>query len=121
MRLIDADELQKKESCGLICARNVRNAPTVDAEPVRHEGHTTFIDTNNLEGYADRIIVGQGTQCKVYYADESVRHGRWELETSKYLRRCSACEKVTFCRGAGRHYDYCPNCGAKMDMEVQDD
>ncbi|MBO7309518.1 MAG: hypothetical protein J6V38_07810 [Kiritimatiellae bacterium] len=49
---------------------------------------------------------------------EPVRHGRWELETSKYLRRCSACEKVTFYRGAGRHYDYCPNCGARMDLEV---
>lgn len=52
---------------------------------------------------------------------QPVRHGRWDLETSKYLRRCSACEKVSFYRGAGRYYDFCPQCGAKMDLEVQDD
>lgn len=59
--------------------------------------------------------------AKVGLHVKPVRRGRWELETSKYLRRCSACEKVSFYRGAGRHYDYCPNCGAKMDLEVQDD
>ena len=47
----------------------INNAPTVDAEVVRHEGNTTFVTTNNLDAYADRIIVRQGNWCKVYYRD----------------------------------------------------
>ena len=45
------------------------SAPAVDAEPVRHEGSTTFVTTDNLDAYADRIIVRQGNWCKVYYRD----------------------------------------------------
>ena len=93
-------------------------APTIDAEPVRHEGNTTFVSTNSLESYADRIIVGQGTLCKVYYRDEPVRHGRWyqkRISVPKgkgqtYLVwACSLCHKHEKKRS-----DYCPNCGAKM-------
>lgn len=53
-----------------IAIKRAKNLTTVDAEPVRHEGNTTFITTENLGDYADRIIVGQGTFCKVYYGDE---------------------------------------------------
>ena len=38
-----------------------------------------------------------------------VRHGRWESYT-KNLGECSNCGYVVSIR-----YDYCPNCGAKMD------
>lgn len=41
-----------------------------------------------------------------------VRHGRWERYT-KNLRECSNCGYVVSIR-----YDYCPNCGAKMDGGV---
>lgn len=99
-----------------------KNAPAVDAEVVRHEGNTTFVETNNLDAYADRIIVGQGNICKVYYADEPVRHGRWILEacgfdmyqrTTDCVFRCSECGLR-----AGNKYPYC-HCGAKMDAEVK--
>lgn len=58
---------------------------------------------------------------------EPVRHGRWE-RMDEYCNhsktfRCSVCKGnveysyfTRFCE-----YDYCPNCGAKMDLEVQDD
>lgn len=52
-----------------LAMEQVKEAPTVDAEPVRHEGNTTFITTDNLDAYADRIIVRQGNWCKVYYRD----------------------------------------------------
>lgn len=52
-----------------------------------------------------------------------VRHARWVLEyTTPYddprwknraLKRCSACGWTNACR-----YNFCPNCGAKMDEEV---
>ena len=47
-----------------------------------------------------------------------VRHGRW-IETGKGLLgtasyKCSDCEfPMPFYNG----YNYCPNCGAKMDLE----
>lgn len=47
----------------------VNSAPAVDAEVVRHEGNTTFITTDNLDAYADRVIIRQGNWCKVYYRD----------------------------------------------------
>lgn len=54
---------------------------------------------------------------------EPVRHGRWKLEpTNPYddpgyknrmIKHCSCCGWQNACR-----YNYCPNCGAKMDGEV---
>jgi hypothetical protein len=54
---------------------------------------------------------------------EPVRHGRWEehLEPIRWCEddvdvfyKCSACQ----CTVHGES-NYCPNCGAKMDEEVQ--
>lgn len=59
---------------------------------------------------------------------EPVQHGRWidmqEDDATEGMWRCSAC-------GSDQYFDimtpvecgayYCPNCGAKMDVEVQDD
>jgi len=52
---------------------------------------------------------------------EAVRHGRWIAENIRkksYLRQCSACNKIAYFCGTGCSYNYCPNCGAKMDAEV---
>lgn len=50
-----------------------------------------------------------------------VRHGRWEydLQTiNTYGRlRCSICNWWTLDPSVDRSYSYCPNCGAKMDIE----
>lgn len=57
---------------------------------------------------------------------EPVRHGRWidrgDYVTTAYgsldLKICSECNAEVTLDG----YDYyCPNCGAKMDLEVQDE
>ena len=45
-----------------------------------------------------------------------VRHGRW-IEKEKYnfgiMYDCSLCEDRIL--DNGHHWNYCPNCGAKMD------
>ena len=45
-----------------------------------------------------------------------VRHGRWTNERweglSSFSAECSECTKRTL---SYFHYNYCPNCGAKMD------
>lgn len=45
-------------------------------------------------------------------------HGFWLYaghDTFSHYRRCSACKKLLADSPA---YTYCPNCGAKMDLEV---
>lgn len=48
-----------------------------------------------------------------------VVHGRWEWRhTNEYteILTCSVCSKT---EGADERHKYCPNCGAKMDLEVE--
>lgn len=47
-----------------------------------------------------------------------VRHGRWVSVPHKLARVCSVCnrdEPYKFADIDADVYDYCPNCGAKMD------
>ena len=50
---------------------------------------------------------------------EPVRHGRWvaEIDRMGNYAHCSECG--CRCRGYAPNYKYCPNCGAKMDAEVE--
>ena len=99
-RLIDANRLIKKAyrsgmwnrstqafDLFVVDAEDVEDAPTIDAEPVRH--------------------------------------GRWELIEEQQWNcefmilvayKCSECGKEI----VPNKENYCPNCGAKMDVEVQD-
>ena len=49
-----------------------------------------------------------------------VRHGRWNLYERAHYFKCSLCAKTVPYRKAclfdgRREYNYCPNCGARMD------
>lgn len=51
---------------------------------------------------------------------QPVKHGKWKSkETPSRLWVCSECEGLVnvayYCNSC--YYDYCPNCGAKMDKE----
>ena len=49
-----------------------------------------------------------------------VRHARWGVEVGMNFfkeRNCPVCKK----RIESNFWNYCPNCGAKMDLEVQND
>lgn len=97
VRLIDADALLESGICaeygyndnGLLLipmrdvTNSIRNAPTIDAEPVRH-GRWLY-----------------NSYPTVWYG-----HG----EPPEWV--CSECEERAY-----NTYDYCPNCGAKMDGE----
>ena len=51
-----------------------------------------------------------------------MRHGRWVLDEKRYVVYCSECsEPVSYypnIRDVREENHYCPNCGAKMDLEV---
>lgn len=49
---------------------------------------------------------------------EPVRHGRWEEYQEPHIVCCSECDWGT---GVQDKYNYCPNCGAKMDGGGGDD
>lgn len=61
------------------------------------------------------------------FADvQEVRHGRWILPQKKgcltydesAYKECSECGEVTFlAKTKCGQMNYCPNCGAKMDLE----
>lgn len=46
--------------------------------------------------------------------DPENKHGKWETNKVAFMKTCSECgESVDF----SHDYNYCPNCGAKMDLE----
>ena len=49
--------------------------------------------------------------------DVPARHGRWIWNDYGGFGNyhCSECRKICICNG---DYDYCPNCGARMDDET---
>lgn len=52
-----------------------------------------------------------------------VRHGRWISDESDVLFHCSLCETQisTSWDYDDLHWDYCPNCGAKMDRSSNEE
>ena len=76
--------------------------------------------------YADlceksRLLLGFSRDNPAYYglflnsADVApVRHGRW-VDTDSEFAQCSLCKYPVY--AAWNSTNYCPNCGAKMDLE----
>ena len=92
-RLIDADKLDiRDDNCG--CAYDakiiIKNAPTVDAVPVRH-GCWFFTEYD----YYDCSVCGES-----------------------YYNGCDSTDEAKHSITNGDAYPYCPNCGAKMDKKV---
>ncbi len=50
---------------------------------------------------------------------EEVRHGAWEIvgrtKSNSAILKCSCCQRVR--KGHGKS-SYCPDCGAKMDIDL---
>ena len=79
-------------------------------------------DENNFD-FSQGLIAAEDTLDNIPAADVApVRHGRWiEREDMNYgwnIWECSACREE-FCVEEGTpkdyEYNYCPNCGARMD------
>lgn len=49
---------------------------------------------------------------------EPVRHGMWEDDN--YIWKCNLCHKCLMIEQGDADMNYCPNCGAKMENEVND-
>ena len=103
MRLIDCNEaLRKVEQIPFI----------VNENKAFHEGCR----------YMQKKVLRIFHESKTIEA-EPVKHGRWEIITDDYdceMMRCTKC-RAEFYDGDNDTVDtlhnYCPNCGAKMDLE----
>ena len=49
-----------------------------------------------------------------------VRHGRWVQTKAPFMNECEVCSVCGYRTVWGHRYNYCPNCGAKMDGGEQD-
>ena len=83
---------------------------TICRETLPNECGHHFIVEDELQIHLDHIR-------NLPEADvEEVRHGYWTNERweglSSFSAECSECTKRTL---SYFHYNYCPNCGAKMD------
>ena len=114
MRLIDADTVSKlfdaefKETIKLICEgethldnlaegfceayRVIQNMPTIDAVPVMH---------SYWEAYS----------CSQYMGTDELGEPKWR-DGRFYVCHNRRCRRKTVVKS-----NYCPNCGAKMDLE----
>lgn len=74
--------------------------------------------------YPDTYTCGEAKRAieSIPTADvQPVKHGRWISIGHKLSRICSVCncdEPYKFADDDANVYDYCPNCGARMDGET---
>ena len=105
MRLIDADELRKEKLDLIDREKLVQEIKSQSNRLCLGNISTSDIDVEDIV----QLIVDAPTVDA-----EPVRHGHWDDEC-----RCTACGWYGddwYKRDAVR-FSYCPNCGAKMDLE----
>ena len=85
--------------------------PTIDAESLIAKHEDIGYEKGYRDGYAEALEDNAGP----------VKHGHWiEQEHCDWVYskeyRCSECGKYRLMTNPfGREWNYCPNCGAKMD------
>ena len=124
IKLLDAlenrisEEEGWQEKCdGIFQAKElIAGMPEIKVESVRHIENTTVIYTDDVREWKSRVMVCERNSHwgRLYYESDT-RHGRW-IEAEKevfpsYCGKCSECGKTRI------RENYCPNCGAKMDLE----
>lgn len=143
VRLIDANALL--EQTELICGRYevkwtdnrvmvwIDNAPTIDPESLKSNKNTIPLDevyrviAGHSDYHGDNILaaltcIAEGRDVKpVKPLDDLRPHGKWILEREPdgkpYCFHCSVCDPDFHYIGITVAYDYCPNCGAEMEVD----
>lgn len=118
MRLIDADILL--DSFCSICGDTRCDKNSADFYCIEREFAKKCIDTAptieaiSAEEHAEIV----GKLCAKFAEEikdfEPIRHGHWQRGADMFgnYYKCSVCDST---EDIGWGFDYCPNCGAKMD------
>ena len=132
-RLIDANGAEKAVTdiyCGTAGYRArerlwqaveaIKECPTVDAvevEEIRVDIERICLE--NQEVILNVSICGKPNEVKLPFSKDvaEVVHGRWEKAEYNGFLRCDQCKDVYINEEwlADGKWNYCPNCGAKMD------
>lgn len=78
-----------------------------------------YYDTPDIDLSGEKF---EAAILKIQAADVApVRHGRWIIDEKRYVIYCSECGEVSGyslnLRDVREENHYCPNCGARMDLE----
>lgn len=135
MRLVNADELRKKAvphtrgSYGFsadirkwaVLVGDIDDTPTID--PIKHG----YVPTEVLEQiqWERDVAIDQLNSYGVQFGEKAdvqkVKHGKWIIAYDDYKftmwDACSICGHGLEFVGVGKDYNFCPNCGARMDVE----
>lgn len=108
MRLIDADALMQA----------IANTATNTVYKAYETGTHTFTEALDRLGELSKEIVGMIAKAPVINPEDLIPHGRWRYTATGGVVSlngycCSVCYEQFF----RKPYNYCPNCGAKMDGE----
>lgn len=112
-RLIDADALEKEYRRQFDAVyRNVRDAVIPqDYYIERQAAYNKEIVRRDMEAFCEFL------QSRPAVDAEPVRHGRWEQYPGPGSIRCTYCKLEFDEQKMPSARDYCPNCGAKQDLE----
>ena len=70
------------------------------------------------DGWNDAILMVKSMIHSEKAADVAqVRHGRWVQTKAPFMNECEDCSVCGYRTVWGHRYNYCPNCGSKMDLE----
>lgn len=130
MRLIDADALlerMKRTNRYFNVKFDIDEAPTVDAAPVVRCGECERRNksadlTDSVYCRWLKLQMRKKDFCSYGERREGdaapVVHARWEINPDGYYPYCSNCKAEP---KSGKMTPTCPNCGARMDLEVDGD
>lgn len=89
----------------------------INADLIKQKLQRTII--NSQTAFINNVLIGLLDKAPTEDVQE-VKHGKWiwkELYGEVgYMLVCSNCEES---EGACERFDYCPNCGAKMDGDSE--
>ena len=98
----------------------------IDADAAIDVVHKWLEDVFCISSTADEVTVFKRLRGLPTVDAEPVRHGRWvKLDLHKGMadHKCTSCGMEVYVPTSWGEplYGYCPVCGAKMDMEEDDD
>ena len=85
----------------------------IDADALESKAKSIYMEYENVI-VSTRVIPISDLHLAPTIDAEPVRHARWEGKKWSYL--CSICGGLSLEDG-GCKTNYCPDCGAKMDLE----
>ena len=111
----------------------IAQQPTIDAVPLdgsflkMSKGEYLIYNRHWLYEHFDQEIDIQRSAMKsmgyeyVGKNTDTVRHGKWiKADSQQYFRKhypCFTCSECGYRKDSQKKWNYCPNCGARMDKE----